>query len=205
MNYIEPITEDDVVLAFVKAEIDSPLYSPMYHTQLATLGASRETLIDNADLSNQPQNNLRKKLLRSARGYPDQSLFSNFPRDATWRRVRLEPIEVGALKNGRFANWIELKKGGRSVTRGAAEIASGLAEQSANADIRTIAAAVKDVAGKIRAGHKFPELIVVQAEDGSLILLEGNTRATAYVLAGKSEPIEVFVGSSAQMSFWYWY
>jgi hypothetical protein len=205
MHHNESVTEDDVVLAFVKAEIDSPLYGPIYQTQLLNLSASRESLIDNADLSDQPQNDLRKTLLRGARGYPDQFLFNNFPRDTVWRRVRLEPNEIVALKNGRFDNWIELTKGSRSVAQGAAEIASGVAARSANAAIRKIAREVKEVAEKVRAGHKFPELIVVQASDGSLILLEGNTRATAYVLAEKSEPTEVFVGSSAQMRFWDWY
>lgn len=205
MHHIESVTEDVVVLAFAKAEIDSPLYGPKYQAQLASLGASRETLIDNADLSDHPQNELRKKLLRGPRGYPDQFLFSNFPRNTVWHRVRLEPNQIVALKNGRFDNWIELTKGSRSVAQGAAEIASGVAERSANAGVRKIAAAVKEVAEKVRAGHKFPELIVVQATDGSFILLEGNTRATAYVLAEKSEPTEVFVGSSAQMRFWDWY
>ena len=205
MIHIESVTEDDVVLAFVKAEINSPFYGPKYQAQLASLGASRETLIDNADLSDQPQNDLRKTLLRGARGYPDRFLFRNLPRDTAWRRVRLEPNEIVALKNGRFDNWIELTKGSRSVAQGAAEIASGVAERSANADIRKIAVGVKEIAEKVRAGHKFPELIVVKATDGSLILLEGNTRATAYVLAEKSEPTEVFVGSSAQMKFWDWY
>lgn len=205
MICIGPVKEDNVVLAFVKAEIDSPLYGPNYQTQLASLGTSRKNLIDNADLSDLRQNEQRKKLLQSVRGYPGKALFLHFPRDTTWHRAQLEPSEIAVLRNGRFDNWIELTKGSRSVTQGAAEIASGVAERSANEAIRKIAAGVKEVAEKIRTGHKFPELIVVQATDGSLILLEGNTRATAYVLTGKSEPTEVFVGSSAQMQLWYWY
>lgn len=205
MIHIGSVTEDEVVLAFVKAEIDSPIYGPTYQNKLAEMGISREHLINKADLSASLQNTYRKALLGHVRGYPRQRLFFNFPLNTTWQRVRLETNEISALMNGRFDNWVELTRGTRLITQGAAEIASGAAGQSTNKNIRIIAASVKEIVAQVRTGHSFPELIVVQGENGPLILLEGNTRATAYVLAKKSEPIEAFLGTSAQMVLWHWY
>jgi hypothetical protein len=58
---------------------------------------------------------------------------------------------------------------------------------------------IKAVADDLRAGKRYPELIAVESEGGFLILVEGHTRATAYVLARIAEPIEAFVGSSPQI------
>jgi hypothetical protein len=140
-------------------------------------------------------------LLGAVRGYPDQALFHGFPRDASWCRAQLQPGDLGSLRYGRFDNWKTLTGGSRAVADGAARIAASEPSAAASRDAEN----VKAVAEAVRGGVKYPELIAAQAEDGSLILMEGNTRATAYALAEVGEPIEMFVASSPSMRAWYWY
>jgi hypothetical protein len=61
------------------------------------------------------------------------------------------------------------------------------------------------VAKAVAAGQRYPELITVEASDGALILVEGHTRATAYVVAALPEPVACFVGSSRRMRIWAFY
>ncbi len=54
-------------------------------------------------------------------------------------------------------------------------------------------------------GRRFGPLIAVEAEDGFLILVEGHSRATAYVASRLDGNIDLLVGSSPAMPFWHWY
>jgi hypothetical protein len=64
---------------------------------------------------------------------------------------------------------------------------------------------IKAVADDLRAGKRYPALIAVESEGGLLVLVEGHTRATAYVLAQVAIPVEVIVGYSPQMQLWTFY
>ena len=64
---------------------------------------------------------------------------------------------------------------------------------------------VKGVVDRIRSSVVFPPLIAVDGDDGSLVLLEGYTRATGYAAAKISYPIDVLVGRSLGMKRWRWY
>src|SRR5436189_6456773 len=84
-----PATENDMIAAFLRAEIDSSRYGRFIEPVLAEVGLDRR-IIDQPDLVDEAQNRLRKRLL-AFRGYPQEFLFRGFPLDATWRRVGLEP------------------------------------------------------------------------------------------------------------------
>jgi hypothetical protein len=84
-----PATENDMVVAFLRAEIDSSRYDDHIKTPLAQ-GGSERRLIDEPNLADPAENALRKQLL-TFRGYEARTaLFAGFPADATWRRVTLE-------------------------------------------------------------------------------------------------------------------
>jgi hypothetical protein len=51
-------TADEMVLAFLQAEVDSPRYRDYYALALTKIGATRATLIDNADLQDARQSSL---------------------------------------------------------------------------------------------------------------------------------------------------
>ena len=76
--------ESDIVLAFIKAEIDSPQYCERIQNVLQVVGVTRQHLIDDADLNSDCCNALRRVVLESYRGYLSKSaLFTGFPRAVT--------------------------------------------------------------------------------------------------------------------------
>lgn len=61
---------------------------------------------------------------------------------------------------------------------------------------------IRAVARLVESGATFPELIATENGAGSLVLLEGHTRATAYVLARRQTSVEVLVASSPRIAEW---
>jgi hypothetical protein len=87
-------TSDDVVLAFLQAEIDSPEYGPCIVDRLSRIGYDRSVLIDNGDSGDAHANRVRADILCRCRGY----LFQGFPSNTKWRRVLLDLNDIGRLK-----------------------------------------------------------------------------------------------------------
>src|ERR1017187_676174 len=186
-------TESDMVLAFLRAEVDSARFSQNVRFCLQMLGQDR-LLIDNADVADVGQNGIRRALLGGYRGYgQDAFLFRGFPRDVRWRRVVLEAGDLEALLYAKEPSWIAFSDSTRRVSVGAK-----------NAGANPMGEGVMAVATAIREGTQFPELIVAEATEGPLVLVEGHTRATAHVLAG-SEVVQAIIGSSTQMARWEFY
>lgn len=196
MEELGPVSEDEVVLAFLLAELDSSRYGAFYREALARLGANQD-LIRRANLADAHENRQRRELLGQARGFPDNSLFRGFPRDVTWRRVRLPPAELGRLRYGsKMEGWVRLAGGSRSVLAAAPNL------DRAPGEIRE---PVLPIVEAVRQGRRFQPLIVLEDGDGSLVLVEGYARATAYAAAPVSEPVELLVGLSPCIRAWCWY
>jgi hypothetical protein len=212
MIELGPVTEDDMVLAFLQAEIDSPRYGALYSSFLSKDRLDRRSIIDHPNLQSAEDNWIRKGLLRGVRGYSDAALFTGFPRRVSWRRVTIRPAEFGILKYIKDgASWMEVSSGTRLVTEGARYYAA-LAIAGPNAKIGKFVKEIREgernitaIANDLKNGKRYPPLIAVEAEDKSLILVEGHSRATAYASARIDEPVEVIVGSSPQMKNWFYY
>ncbi len=192
MRELGPASSDEMVLSFLRAEIDSPTWWPRYARVLNAHHLNRSSLIDNADLNDSRSNHDRGIVLGEVRGYGrDEGLFQGLPLDTKWRRVSLDPTEFQRLRyinNDEF--WRNLTGGTRSVQDGARNYKGS-----------RITAGVDDVLRKIRQGASIPELILVEDMRGGLVVLEGHTRATAFVIA-RSNPISALVGTSPAMHQW---
>jgi hypothetical protein len=189
-----PATEAEMILAFVRAEVDSSRYGEYYRSLLNINGQSRD-LMDQPNLSSDVENVARKGLLRSIRGYgANWTLFTGFPSDIEWRRVLLEPTDFETLRYARHETWVILSGGTRLVSVGARNL-------SGRADTQQVG----EILAAMRNGACFAELIAVEAVDGSLILVEGHSRATAYVQAGSIDGVEAIVGTSPSMAMWEFY
>ena len=87
MIEIAPARESDVVLAFLKAEIDYSDARQQIQQYLRVFGLTKQELIDCADLGNDYENSVRAALLECYRGYLTRnSLFKGFPKKVNWRR-----------------------------------------------------------------------------------------------------------------------
>jgi hypothetical protein len=186
-------SDDDAVLAFLQAEIDSPKWGRHYRAAMRARGLERARLIDAADLSDAQANHDRMSLLGDVRGFGRGiGLFRGFPLDVEWKQVIVEPPDFQRLKYiSGDADWLDLSGGTRLVQEGARNL-----EIDSN-----IAASVRRTQRGIEQGRCAAALILVENGRDELVIVEGHTRATAYVsISDRSFP--AFVGTSPLMMQW---
>lgn len=200
-------TENEMILAFLRAEIDSTReFDKRILQSLKSQGCTR-ALIDKPNLSDQTENEFRMKLL-NYRGYYDRTfLFKGFPKDVEWRKVTLEEKDFGKIKYIKDdSEWENLSSRTRLVSEGARCLGSMRLQQPTHDDelfnkMEHIFSIVSDV----QNGRRYPELILAEGDSGQLILIEGHSRATAYIIANCTKEIDAFVGTHPEMSNWAWY
>lgn len=198
MREIGPTTEAEMVLEFLRAEIDSPRFGPHCDAVLRQTGMTRPQLLDTPDLGDKHGNRARAAILGTTRGYGQgRWLFAGMPADTTWRRVEASPAELGTFRFARHEVWLRLSRDTRLVADGAA-----------NVDVVETGEATRDnvrgIISRLQRGDSFPQLIAV-TDGGVPVLVEGHTRATAYVRANTPAGIAVLIGYSPLMSQWAFY
>ena len=184
MRFLQNVTEEEVIKAFLAAEATSPRFGK----ELARL--RRGNMSD-------------KELLAIWRGYPDQLLFNGFPHDVRWVRVMLEEVDFNRLKYINDADsdnyWVTLSGGTRLVKDGAAMVRSRVEIFHQPND------GFWEIAKCIKAGKSFPPVIcVAQDVSSDAVILEGHARMTGYFLAYERIPfeLEIFMGFSSNISQW---
>lgn len=200
---VVPISESEMVLAFLRSEIDSPRFQGACIAALRYLNTTREALIDNADLSDVNQNQQRAFVLSCGRGYGRGALlFMGFPPDVAWRRCTADIVEMADLRYANYETLRQLSGGTRLVRDGAMRALDGTLPLSE--EVRTMIEGIHVVVAGVHAGRQYPEIIGLQQEGSpQVVLLEGHTRATAYVIAGAPQTVSVLIGTSAQMRHWW--
>jgi len=192
-------TADEMVLAFLQAEIDSPRFSSWPRHWLLTHRINRTTLIDNGLLCDPEQNRLRIEILKGYRGYQDdRMLFTGFPSNVQWRRVEITRAELADFRYANEPSLIEVSGESRIIGVGAERFKLGKAPADFSERVRGVAECVKNKA-------RFPDLIAVAAENEPPVLVEGHTRATAYVYTKPSHPIIVLIGTSPTIKQWHYF
>ena len=185
-------SENEVVLAFLRAEINSSQWKNEYTVRLRAWGLDRGRLIDHADLNDANGNGARKYVLGDVRGFcRGMWLFEGFPTDTAWRRVQVEPSDFHRLK------CISGDEHWNDVTRGTRLIQEAGRNFAAHHEIGPI---VHGIMQEVRQGSALADLIMVEV-DNELVLVEGTKRATAYAALG-DRPFDAFLGTSPSMGGW---
>jgi hypothetical protein len=150
MQYLDQVAEDEMVLAFLQAEIDSARFGHIYRQILVNSRLQRESLIDHPDKRSAPDNALRRQLLTQVRGFGDRTLlFLKFPLDVAWRRATIGPADFSTLKYTNDRNWVQISGGSRNVIDGARNIESF-------PDGNDVKENIKVVVQDFRAGKRYP-------------------------------------------------
>jgi hypothetical protein len=192
-----PATEDEMISAFLQAEIDSPRWGPCVKAKLTHLGSGR-LLIDSPNLKDAAENLRRKQVLDCYRCYqPRKDIFTGFPLDVTWYRAELQAQDFQTMQYMAHRYWSELSNGTRLVSVGARNFPGYACDRR----FLHIGAIIHD----IRDGKRFAPLIAAQHHGGHLVLIEGHCRATAYTVEGYAGLVEAFVSSSPSMNEWEFY
>jgi hypothetical protein len=205
MEDLGSVSDDQVILAWLQAEIESPPFQayligdPARPSHLARALA----LARNPDLGNAAHNAERRRIIASAHGFGRGSLiFAGLEDDISWRRARVSIAEVAEmLYSNRNATWTILAPATRKVAEGADNAARLFTGDDMNLHILSLARII------CHADNPEPELsdlICMRMPDGAISLLEGHTRATAMVMEGHKlrHGVEAFIGESPSINSW---
>ena len=202
MEDLGAATEDQVILAWLQAEIESPDFqayvvgNPPNAANLSlALKAARSP-----DLHDQAQNDLRRQVITATYGFGQGvGSFQGLARDIAWRRFHLSTDEVGELFYARQgAAWPILSPVTRKVAEGATNVGHVFTGDSTNMVVLSLAT------GLCHSDKKVPEIIALRRPDGNLVILEGHARATAIVLEAHRFPngVDVYVGAGPSVANW---
>jgi hypothetical protein len=194
-----PAKEPDVVLAFLRAEIEYSPNRPEICRWLQYFRTTKQELIDDADLTVEYQNAVRAFLLDCYRGYLKRDIFfKGFPTKVNWRRVELESTDFERLLY--IANEPSWDRNSQKT-----RLPQLVADRIARGELPDLAPKVAAIRARLERNEALPELVAVEGEGNSLVLMEGAHRVTAYVSLKWKTKVPAIIGSSPLIHNWHWY
>jgi len=196
MRWLRPSSEAEMVALFLRTELPAARHRDALRALLQRNGLP-ERVITDPDLDDDTENQARLRLLTQHREYGTRTgLFDGFPDDVRWQWMAITPAELARVRYIDYDYWVELSGGTRLAVDAAPRIRAGVAPFGVPSDWAL------GLAREVAGGARFPPLILVTTgPGGDLVVLEGHTRLTAYMLARDQLPpeLEVLVGSSPAM------
>jgi hypothetical protein len=197
MRRLRPSSEAEMVALFLRTELPAARFRDTLRALLDQAGLPARVITD-PNLDDPAENQARAQILTRHRGYDTRTeLFEGVPRDVRWEWMAITPAELATVRYIDYDYWVELSGGTRLAADAAPRIRAGVAPFGVSSDWALgLAQAVAD-------GARFPPLILVTTGlSDDLVVLEGHTRLTAYMLCPDRLPpeLEVLVGSSPGMA-----
>ena len=196
MRVLAPATEDDMVLTFLRAEVDSPRFAGPLLLALGEQGLDR-ALVDRADRTDPEENAARRRLLATYRGYGrNEALFAGLPDDISWSWVALTPAELADVRYIDWDYWLEVSGGTRRPRDAIARMRADW--DAEGSDYRRIAVSRRPrVPSPGARGSR-------TAARQDLVLLEGHVRLTGLLLDPQHLPgeLRVLLGTSPRIAEW---
>jgi hypothetical protein len=192
MRLLRAVSEDDMVAAFLTAEVASARYGSQIRKILARLGRPL-AVVTQPDLSDESANAVRRQILAAYRLYPSGDVFTGMPADVRWYRAALTPAELGTVKYLDYSYWTDFSGGTRLATDGARRLGPW-PDQPAGTIYRQIAENARD--------GRLPPAIILIGEPGpaNLVVIEGHKRFTGLLVCPAWLPaeLEVVLGRTAR-------
>jgi hypothetical protein len=190
-------TEAEVVLAFLRGEIDSERFGAEVRQ---ALGDTR--LVRHPDLDSDEENRARERALANARGWRDTGLFEGFPERVEWFHGALPAEVLARVRYIDYSYWNELSGGSRRPADVLATLRSGRLPDWVT-DLGTdwcfrLAARLADVT-------RLDDLIMMATPDlERIVVLEGHARLTAVFVGGLQNRLTVhaYVGVAPDITRW---
>lgn len=173
-------SEAEMVFEFLRAEYGSPTYRD-YILGAGLSPSAIASLLNVPFSSNHSDNNIREKLL-AYRGFPDSRIFENFSRNLKWSLFEAKVADVKTLRYFNCDPW--------NIAAPSLLVGDGAANLN---QLGPKVPAILTIAGNFCTGWTCGPLIAV-SNGISTTLLEGNTRATGFVLSNVSKSIEILIG-----------
>jgi hypothetical protein len=200
MRGFRPSSEPEVVLAFLRGEIDSERFGVDVRRGLVDAGGLH--LVRTPDLTSDEENRARERALATARGWRDAELFEGFPERVDWYHGVLTPDVLARVRFIDYSYWNELSGGTRRPVDVLATLRSGklpawLTELGTDWCF--------EFAARLGMAEAVDGLIVMATPDlGDLVLLEGHARLTAVFVGGLQRRLTVraYLGVSDAIEHW---
>lgn len=188
-----------MVALFLRTELTSDHFGAEVRALLERDGVP-EHVVTAPDLGDDAQNQVRARILTDHRGFGSRTdYFEGFPDDVRWQWMAITPAELAGVRYIDYSYWNELSGGSRLPVDAAPRVRAGAAPFGVPSDWAL------GLARAVAAGARFPPLILVTTGPrGDMVVLEGHSRLTGFMLARDHLPreMEVLVGSSAAMTRW---
>jgi hypothetical protein len=197
MRILQPIDENEVIAAFLRAELDSGRYGAKLRELLDRDGRD-ESVLREPSLASADDNAYRRALLDEHRAYDRRDgLFGGFPEHVDWHRASLTRDELLELRYINWDWWLRITAGSRRPLDAARRIRAG--------EVAGVTAAEHDPIARALASAGAPELIAATTPALSpVVVIEGHVRLTAAALFPDLVPdeLEILLGVSPEMARW---
>jgi hypothetical protein len=195
-----PVRESEVVLAFLRGEINSERFGDNVKNAIVQAGGIE--LVSNPDLDSAEENAARRSALSTARGWPNAEIFEGFPREVEWFRGVLTPADLERVRFIEYSYWNELSGGSRLPvdvlpTLRAGKLPKWLTDLDTSWCFK--------FAARLAKVESIDDVIVMATLDLSdLVLLEGHARLTALFVGGLQRKLIVnsYLGMSTELRNW---
>ena len=191
LTLLRAATEDEMIAAFVRAELDSPRFGAELRSTLAKLGMSVEVV--SAAPSVTHANQARRLLLAAYRGWGQyESVFGGMPNDVVWSWAALDESVV--RERVFTIKWYFEETFG---TRSAHEIGE-MRRRAADGSRSQLERSVAE--GRVME----PAILLAEPDLRQLVILEGHSRILSYLANPDlvTFPILSLVGTSARVAEW---
>jgi hypothetical protein len=193
MKKLRRVTESEVVSEFLRNEF----YQEEFHHDRHQF----ESLVLQADISDENANALRRALLFRRRGH----MWREIPPDTAWWEVEIEPDDLERVRVFPRAQWRKVANGSFQLQ----DIAERIRNQCFHGKTRDFISRVQALSYRLRTSPEQTAVILIGVDDGQPVtILEGNHRLTAALLASREllrTRFRVFCGFSPHMSESCWY
>ena len=185
MKRINKITEEEMILEFLKGEYNSNRFNDDLKNALIKLNLNSD-IISNGDITNKKENLERLKIMKEYRGYPDEELFENFPTIYEWDYVKLSKEDIDKIYYIDYDYWNELSNNTSKPVEAAKTINEGR---------EIFKVSNQPFINGIKYVDNFPPVILITCNDEKYLIIEGHSRMTVYGLnPDKLEGTYAYIG-----------
>ena len=125
MKIIRNSSEDEMLLEYLKSEINSKRFGERLKKTLNELNISKDILL-NGNLENKYENEQRKIIMEKFRGYPTEDIFERFPKELKWFYVQFEEGDIDKIFYLNWEYWNEISNGTSKPTEASKNIYNGV-------------------------------------------------------------------------------
>ena len=172
MKLIRKTNEAEMILEFLKGELNSKRFNEDLNNAINELGLD-SSIILNGNIEDEQENNDRLKIMKKFRGYPDEELFERLPNIEEWKFLELNESDIDNIYYIDYDYWNELSNGTSKPVEAAKVIKSGkeIYEVSNQPFLDGV---------EYNKTNKFPPVILITCNNEKYLIIEGHSRMTVY-------------------------